>query len=102
VFYLLNAGGSQLGWPAYSSQTVANSFGGGVGSVSITAVVSVPTGVAQTYRLGGFETLGTAEDTTLFGTLTATYVPFLGDGTNPAVLAPPIAPDDPVLNPAGN
>ncbi len=101
VFYLLDDGGSQIGWPAYSSETVANAFGGSVGSVALSAVVVVPTGVAQTFTLSGFETLGTTATTNLFGTMSATYIPFTGDGSNPIIVRDPAGPDDRMLYPGG-
>jgi hypothetical protein len=63
-------------------------------------VVTVPTGVTQTFRLQGSETLGTAASTTVWGTLTAEYFPFVGSGSN---ALPPVMVDalkDPVAHPA--
>lgn len=62
----------------------------GVGTAAILGVVSVPTGVSKTYELVGYRLYGTGA-LNAFGTLTALYVPFDGDGANVTPVAAPAA-----------
>lgn len=60
-------------------------------STSIGAVVTVPTGVNQTFAVQLFKEAGTTTTSGL-GSITATYIPFSGLGQNPSIAAPAAEP----------
>lgn len=71
----------------------------GAGTAPVLGVVTVPTGVAQSFELVAYRIYGSATMNG-FATLTATYVPFAGDGTNAGpVAAPPKASSEKALQP---
>jgi len=87
---LMHGGGLvQSSWVQVPPRGPANY---GIASTSISAVVAVPTGVNQVFSVRVFKEAGTTLTQGL-GTLTASYFPFSGLGQNPAVAAPPPAPE---------
>jgi hypothetical protein len=71
----------------------------GVATADLVGSVTVPTGVTKTYEVAAYRVWGTG--TFLgFGALSATYVPFAGDGSNAVpVTAPASESDSPLLGP---
>ena len=84
VHVVLYHGGSSLkeGWLQVAKQSAALY---GNGSLSVSYVVTVPTGVDQTLSVKTQRLNGTAV-LTGYGSITASYVPFTGSGGNPAVV----------------
>jgi hypothetical protein len=51
----------------------------------MTTLVTVPTGVTQTYKLIVDDDPGGTGNLTVYGKLTAVVIPFASDGSNPAI-----------------
>lgn len=87
---------------SYGFAQVDSLAGGSFGAdtAALVGAVTVPTGVTKTFEIVAYRAFGTGTFTG-WGTLSAVYVPFAGDGANAVPVAGP-APDDersPLLGP---